>query len=112
MAFEIPKPKTGSTFGATETRSNWHKTKTPEYQKMHTSERWRQLRELQLSEYPLCEIRHCDHPGVECHRVEPNDYSLFFKRSNHRSLCERHHKQIGVLLRMKQETKHLFKERN
>jgi len=93
MAFEIPKPKNGSTFGAVETRSNWHKTKTPEYQKLHTSKRWRDLRELQLSEFPLCYF--CDHPAVEVHRINSKDYSLFFERSNHASICDACHKKVN-----------------
>ena len=95
----------------TDEKKGWERTKTDEYRRLHTSDRWRQLRKLQLSEWPLCEIKNCDHPAVEVHRVDPNDRELFFERSNHRSLCEKHHNQIGVLLRMKQETKHLFRER-
>ena len=93
-------------------KTGWNRTKTEEYTRLHTSTRWKELRELQLSEFPLCEIKNCDHPAVEVHRVDPKARDLFFERSNHRSICEPHHKQIGVLLRRKQETKHLFKERN
>jgi hypothetical protein len=93
-------------------KKGWERSKTEEYARLHTSDRWKKLRELQLSEFPLCEIKNCDHPAVEVHRVDPKRTDLFYERINHRSICERHHKQIGVLLKMKQETKHLFKERN
>ena len=97
---------------ASDEPKGWSRTKTEEYARLHTSARWTALRRLQLAEFPLCEVKNCDHPAVEVHRVDPKRTDLFFERSNHRSMCEVHHKQIGVLLKRKQETKHLFNERN
>lgn len=62
--------------------------------RLRNSERWRRLRELVLSENPLCAI--CQRPAEEAHHVKDaaRHEDLFFEQSNLVGLCEECHVKI------------------
>ena len=96
--FEMPQPKNRQPFSLEKKeKTNWKRAESAEYTRLHTSTRWQKIRDLQLTEFPLCYF--CDHPATQVHRINPKDFSLFFERSNHASLCEDCHKKINKAYR-------------
>ncbi len=94
IIFSMPKPKKTAVFSMEEKpKSNWGKNKSPIYQKLIGSKMWHEIRDLHLSEFPLCVF--CDHPAVNVHHINSKDFDLFYERSNHASICEACHKKVN-----------------
>lgn len=93
-SFKLKQPKNAIPFSLEKKqKTNWKRNESAEYTRLHTSVRWQKIRELQLSEFPICHF--CEHPATQVHRINSKDFDLFFERSNHASVCDACHEKVN-----------------